>query len=157
MKIASNSSPSSIGIVPPSGSKTWSTGARGGCTGVRLLRVATAGMGTARATRLAGATSSVSWVNGSPAVALTTTCSGRQVSSPSRPACARRSVTKTRSAASTTAWLSVATETESNRAARPAAVSALRGESTIAGGSATPSQSPVTMAEASAPTPSTPY
>ena len=60
-------------------------------------------------------------------------------------------------AASTTAWLSAATETESNRPARVAAVSALRGDSTIAGGCATPSHSPVTIAVARAPTPNTPY
>ena len=94
---------------------------------------------------------------GAHAVALTTTWSGRQVSSPSTSACARRRVTKTRSAPSTTAWLSVAMVTEAYLVARAADASAFRGDSTITGGSATPSQRPVTIADASAPTPSTPY
>ena len=62
----------------------------------------------------------------------------------------------TSSGSSTTAWLSAATD-DPNRAARLAAAPALRGESTIAGGFATPSHIPVTIADAIAPTPSTPY
>src|SRR6478736_1576303 len=123
-----------------------------GCTGVALPRVATAGSGMLRATSVAGATSSTRRCTCSPATALTTAWPARKARPSSTSAALPGSrQTTTTSAASTTAWLSGATRAEGNRAARLAERSALRGDSTIAGGSVTPSHRPVTIAAAMEP------
>ena len=74
-------------------------------------RTATGGIGTDRQALVAGATSSGSRGIPSPATALTTTWSSRQVRSPSRGASTFRRQTITTSDPSTTAWLSAATST----------------------------------------------